>query len=228
MRILFALLTLGVGIALLAGGYRLARFVIPLWGFIAGLSVGGSIISSMAGTPFLGTAMGIIVGLILGIVFAALSYMFYSIAVVVLIGAAGFWAGSSFVQLFGFDPGILSALVGLALGIMVAIVALTLNAPKYALIIFTAAVGAMTAVGGMLLLFNKVPLDQFSYNAVNQSIADSFLWTLLALVLAGVSIAFQIRTTIRYSFEAWTMASFGDGGEGHPMPPTPTTTAGVH
>lgn len=227
MRILFALLTLIVGIALLVGGYRLARFVIPLWGFLAGLSVGGSIVSSMASTPFLGTAIGIIVGLFLGVIFAVLSYMFYSIAVVVLIGAAGYWAGSSFIQLFGFNPGVLSVVVGTALGIMVAIVALLLNAPKFVLIVISAAVGAMTVVGSILLLFNQIPLEEFSYHAVNQSVGNSFIWTLFALVLAGASIAFQIATTARYNFEAWTLSAYG-GDEGHHLPPTPTKPAGVH
>lgn len=227
MRILFALLTLVVGIALLVGGYRLARFVIPLWGFVAGLSVGGTVISHMANTPFLGTALGIIVGLFLGIVFAVLSYLFYSIAVVVLIGAAGYWAGSSFIQLFGFNPGVLSTIVGTALGIAVALVALLLNAPKYALVVITAAVGAMTSIGGILLLFNQIPLDEFSFSAINQSVGNSFIWTLLALVLTGASIAFQIVTTHRYSFEAWTLSSFGDD-DGHHMPTTPTKPAGVH
>lgn len=226
MRIVFALLTLAVGLAMLVGGYRLARFVIPLWGFVAGLSVGGGIIADMQNTPFLGTLLGVFVGAFLGIIFGALAYLYYTLAVLVMAGAAGYWMGSSFILLFGLDPGVLSVIVGSVLGIIFGVIALVLNAPKYVLIAFTGFAGAMAAVGGILLLFNQISLENFSYAAVNQSLSNSFIWTMLALVMAIAGIAFQARTTSNYNFETWAMD--GEDHGSHTFPTQPTHPTGAH
>jgi len=203
MRILFALLILLAGVALLARGYRFARILIPLWGFIAGLSIGGAIIADMDSAPFLGTVLGILVGLVLGAIFALLAYLYYAAAVVILAAAAGYWAGSSFITLLGFDAGFLSAAVGLLAGIAVAVAAILSNAPKYVLIFLTAMAGAMAVVGGVLLLFNQIPLDSFSYAAVNQALSVSFVWTIVAVASMIAGIVFQVRTTENYTLEAW-------------------------
>jgi hypothetical protein len=222
MRIIFALLTVFVGVLLLFGGYRLARFIIPIWGFVAGLSLGGAVYANMASTPFLGTVLGVIVGVVVGLLFALLAYFYYAIAVLVLIGGLGYWAGSSFILFFGFNPGILSFIVGLALGIMVGLLALYYNAPKWVLVVLSSLLGGMTTIGGVLLLFNTIPLSNFSYKAVNANISNSFWWTLVAGVLAIVGMIVQARSTRGYVLEEW-------GWSGHEHHPTPThTPAGVH
>jgi hypothetical protein len=203
VEILFALLTLLVGVALLFGGFRLARIIIPIWGFVAGLSIGGTIIANMASTPFLGTALGIVIGLLLGAVFALISYLYYSVAVLVLVGAVGFWAGSNFIMLLGINPGLLTTLSGVVLGLLLAIGSLIVDVPKYLLIFATAMGGAMAVVGSLLLMFNQIPLSAFNYATVNQSVSGSFGWTLVALVLMVTGIATQTRTTTDYQFEEW-------------------------
>jgi hypothetical protein len=225
MRILFALLTLLSGGVLLAMGYRVARFIIPIWGFVAGLSVGGAVMSGLNSTPFLGTFLGVLVGLALGVLFGILAYMYYAIAIVVLIGSIGYWVGSSFITFLGFNPGVLSFIVGLALGILAAIVALIWNAPKYTLIVGTSIAGAMAVIGGILLLFNQIPLDYFSYSAVNHTVNNSFLWSIVSLGLAVFGIVVQSRSTTQYSFEAWTYHH----NDGAMLPPTQHHSAGgVH
>lgn len=216
MTIIFALLMLAAGVALLARGYRLARFIIPLWGFVAGLSIGGAIIADMDSAPFLGTVLGVLVGLVLGAIFALLAYLYYAAAVVILAAAAGYWAGSSFITLLGFDPGFISAAVGLLAGIAVALAAILSNAPKYVLIFLTAMAGAMATVGGLLLLFNQIPLDSFSYAAVNQALNVSFGWTIVAVAFMVTGIVFQVRTTENYTLEAWMAGDHTTGyGTGH-------------
>src|SRR5947209_5172442 len=99
MRLLFALLCLGVGTSLLLFGYRFARLLMPLMGFILGLSFGGAIIADLAGTVFLGTALGVMVGIVSGVVLAALAYFFYYMAVAVTAISLGYLAGTSLVLL---------------------------------------------------------------------------------------------------------------------------------
>jgi hypothetical protein len=206
MTIVFALFALGVGISLLLIGYRLARFVIPLWGFLAGVALGGNVMTSMNDTPVLGTAVGIIVGMTMGLVFGLLAYLFYNVAIVVLMGGVGYWLGSSFVMLFGLDPGFLSVIIGLAVSILAAFAAIMFNAPKYVLIIGTSVAGALSTVGGLLVLFNQMSLEGFSYSAVAQSIENSLLWVLFAFSLFVLGVAFQAVTTMRYRFEAWALS----------------------
>jgi hypothetical protein len=216
MRIFFALLAAFAGVVLLFGGYRLARFIIPLWGFIAGLSLGGAVYSNMASTPFLGTALGILIGVLAGLVFALLAYFYYALAVIVLAGGLGYWAGSSFILLLGFNPGVLSFLVGLALGSAVGLLALYYNAPKWFLVLLTSLAGASAVVGGVLLLFNTIPLESFSYNAVNLVVSNSFWWSLIALALTVVGITTQYRTTHQYEIEEWGWTGHDNHHRHHP------------
>jgi hypothetical protein len=224
MTILVALLSIFVGIGLLFAGYRVARFIIPFMGFLAGLSIGGAVISNMADTPFLGTALGIIVGLGAGLFLAALAYLYYYVAVLVLAGAIGYWLGSGVILMFGVDPNFWSALFGVAGGLLFGILALIGDFPKYLLIALSAIGGAVVTVGGLMLLLHVIPLEVYSYTATHFAIANSFLWTVITLVLLGVGIAFQSSTTNGYLFHEWAM---GDDRH-HKMPPSTTSPTLQH
>ena len=220
MTILFALLSIIVGLALIFSGYRLARVILPVLGFLYGLSIGGAIIANSAHTPFLGTALGIITGLVLGIVFAALAYFYYYLAVVIMLGGLGYWAGSGFILLLGFSPGIISAIVGIVLGVVVGIIAVVSNAPRYILIALTSLAGAVASIGGVMLLFRVIPLDTFSYTTARVVISNSFWWSLSALILLAIGLVVQVNSTADYDFEEWAL------GNDHPAhhPPHGSTT----
>lgn len=203
MSILFALLSTVIGAVLLFGGYRLARILIPLWGFISGLSLGGAIMSDLASTPFLGSVAGILVGLVAGLAFAVLAYLYYSAAVIVAGGMLGYWIGSSFIVLLGLDPGFLSTTIGLMLGLLAGIGALLVNAPKYVLIILTSFAGAVTTVSGFMILFNAASLNDFNYQAVSSAISNSFIWSISTVILAAIGTAAQARLTADYTLEKW-------------------------
>lgn len=209
MEILFGLLCIAIGMTLIFGGYRLARFIIPLWGFLTGLSIGGSIISSMSDTPFLGSVLGVLVGIFLGGVLAVFSYVYYAVAVYVLFGSLGYWIGSSFIMLFGFNEGFLSVMTGLAFGILGGILAIFMNAPKYVLVIVTALAGAIASIGGLVLMFSpNVTLDAFSFSGVHEAIKDSGLWSLLALGLMFAGILVQALTAAHYhELEEWAQGA---------------------
>jgi hypothetical protein len=207
MRLFFAVLSVLLGLSLIFEGYRLGRFLIPLMGFLSGLSIGGAIIADVNNSGFLNTLWGVLVGTALGLLFAVFAYFYYTLAVVVLAGGLGYWMGSGFVLLFGFSPGTLSALVGIAIGILVAIGALMYNAPKYVLIVLTSVAGAVATVGGLMLLFNKIPLDAYSYTTAHIAISNSFWWSAAAVSAVVVGIITQIETTPEYEFEKWMIGT---------------------
>jgi hypothetical protein len=201
--VIFALFAGLLGLALCFGGYRLARILIPLWGLLAGFTLGAAGVSDALNNSFIGTTMGIIVGVIVGLVFALLAYFFFSLAVILFTASLGYWIGTSFVLFLGFDKGFLSAVIGIVIGAIFGFFALFGNLTKYYLIVLTAIGGAVVVLGGVMLLFNKIQLDAFNYAAVSQTVSNSWLALSLAAVLAVVGLAFQLKSNPNYTLEEW-------------------------
>lgn len=199
----FAIISVLLGLALTFGGYRLARVIIPLWGFFAGFTLGASGTSDALNSTFIGTTLGIVVGFFVGLLFALLAYFFFSLAIILFTASLGYWLGTSIVLFFGFNKGFLSATVGIILGIVFGLVALFGNFTKYYLMIVTAFGGAVVAFGGVLLLFNKIDLDAFNYAAASQAVSGSWFLALAALAVGVVGLVFQLRTNQDYQLEEW-------------------------
>lgn len=208
--LLFAIFAAGLGAALVFAGYRLARVIIPLWGFFAGFTLGAAGVSDALNNSFLGTTMGVVVGLVVGLVFALLAYFFFSLAIVLFSASLGYWFGTSMVLFLGFNKGFLSAIVGISLGVIVGIIALFSNFPKYYLIITTSIGGAAAVLGGIMVLLNKIQLDAFSYATVSQEVSNSWFWLILAVLVAGVGIVFQVKSNPNYTLEEWGSLSGGE------------------
>lgn len=202
-EVLFALIAGGVGLALCFAGYRLARILIPIWGFFAGFTIGAAGVSDALNTGFISSTLGIVVGLLVGLVFALFAYFFFSLAIVLLSASLGYWLGTSMVLFLGFDKGFLSAALGIILGAIAAIIALVINAPKYYLIIVTGIGGAVVLISGFMLLFGKLELDTFNYAAASSAVTSSWLWITISAVLAIMGMAFQVKSNPDYTLEPW-------------------------
>jgi len=202
-ELIFALFAGLLGLALVFGGYRLARILIPLWGLFAGFTLGAAGVSDALNNGFIGTTMGIIAGVVVGLVFAALAYFFFSLAVILFSASLGYWFGTSMVLFLGFNKGFLSAIVGIVIGAFVGLVALFGNIPKYFLITISAIGGAMAVLGSIMLLLDKIQLDAFNYADVSQAVTASWFWLILAVLLAGVGFVFQVKANPDFTLEQW-------------------------
>lgn len=202
-ELLFLILSGLLGVTLLFAGYRLARFLIPLWGFFVGFMLGAAGVSDALNNVFLGTTMGIVVGLAVGLLFAVLSYFFYSLAIILFLATLGYWLGTSVVHMFGINNGFLAGAAGIALGAVVGIVALFTNVPKYVLIFASSVAGAVTLAGGVMVLFNKIEVQSYSYAQATSAVSSSWLWSVIVIVLAVVGIVFQVRSNASYTLEQW-------------------------
>ena len=81
--------------------------------------------------------------------------------------------------------------------------------------------GSSYHIGGMLVLFNVIPVELYSYTAAQIGIANSFLWTLAALALFALGIVSQINLNRGYEFEAWSLGHDVDDTTHHtPAQPT--------
>lgn len=203
-EVLFALLAGGLGVLLLATGYRFARILIPIWAFFAGFAVGAAVFADATNAGFIANTLGIITGLIVGLVFALFSYFFYSLAVVLLGATTGYWIGTAFVSWLGFSKGFLSAVVGISLGVVFALLTIGLNVAKYLLIALTSIAGAVAVVGGIFVLFNKIELSAFDYTTASAAIGNSVLWSIVTFVLIIIGVVVQTITTNEYLLEDWT------------------------
>jgi hypothetical protein len=200
--LLIGIAAMGIGTLLCFAGYKVARILIPIWGFFAGFFMGAAGVSDALNNQFLGTTLGIVVGLILGLVFGLFAYFFFSLAIVLMGASFGYWLGTGLVTMLGFNKGFLSATVGISIGVVFAILAIVINAPKYYLIVTTAFAGAVSVFVGFLILINKINLESLSYidgNDINVSV----LWSILAALLGIFGLIFQVLNNKNQEIEKW-------------------------
>lgn len=192
-----------VGLLLVFSGYAFARILLTIWGFVIGVLLGGSLLNDLSSSGFLNTTLGIILGIVLGLVFAALVYFFFYVAIVFAGAALGFSIGSGFLQLFGMDPNFLTAMLGIAVGVIFGIAFIVFNLPRAYLIVVTALGGAVLTIGGLLLAFNQIPLEYFSYQTARIAVDNSIFWSIGAFALAVFGVVVQSMVSSNADIEGW-------------------------
>jgi hypothetical protein len=184
-------------------GYRLFMILLPIWGFFFGFGLGAQAIQALLGDAFLGTVTSWVVGFIVALVFAFLSYLFYFCAVAVLAGAIGYALGVGLLQLIGIDFGLIDWLVGMVVGIIFAVGTLVLNIQKWVIIIGTALLGAGIVLGTFLMLFGSAPPAELTHNPVRVVLQSGPFWILVFLVIAALGAAAQISAGRRQEVEEY-------------------------
>jgi hypothetical protein len=197
------------GLVLAFAGYRFFLILLPIFGFFFGLAFGAQAIQALFGQAFLATVTSWVVGFIVGLVFAVLSYLFYLFAVALIAGALGYAVTVGVVQWIGLPMGWLLWIIGVVVGIIVAIVTLRFNIQKWVIIVATSVLGAGAIVGTLVLLFN--PHAQFMENPVRVALNTSWFLVIVFIVVAVLGILAQIRANRNFtidSYDRWsTMGS---------------------
>lgn len=181
------------GTALTFAGYRLFIFLLPIWGFFFGLGLGAQSVQVLFGDGFLATVTSWVVGFVVALVFALLSYAFYAFAVAIIGGSLGYAVAVGLLTWIGLDMGLIVWLVGLVAGVIMAIVTIALNLQKWVVIAATSILGAATVFGTILLMFN--PASQVMESPVKTMLSTSPLIAILFLVVAGLGIYMQYVST---------------------------------
>ena len=203
---LIGVLILLVGAAFCFAGYRFFQILIAVWGFFAGFNLGDAAMTALFGQNFLGTATGWILGLVIGLVLAALAYLFYYFAVVLLGASAGYSLGSGLMAALGLNnPGFLSVTVGIVLAVVFALLIVFLNLPKLLIMLYTAFGGGVAMLTGLLVLLGQVSVVSLQYGIAVALIRASWFWGFMAIVLTVVGFLVQWRTMQEYTL-AWTEA----------------------
>jgi hypothetical protein len=210
------LFTIIIGVMLMFSGYQLFRVLIPVWGLFVGFIWTAQIIAVGLGTGFLTTVTSWVVGILVGVIFAIFAYMFYEIAVGVLIGFLGYWVVGSFMMLSGVAQGVFVTSVASIAGVIFGASAVYMHAPKGLLIVLTALAGATTAIAGFLVLFGQLPVDILGSGLISTIISYSFGWTFvwIALVIVGVIAQLQILNTMTSEYSGYQRRITYTGAKG--------------
>lgn len=125
--------------------------LLPIWGFLVGFTFGANAIFYIAGADhgFFADALAIVSGLVVGVLFAVLSYLYYYFAVILLGGAIGYALGVGVMDFFNLSGAeILTFIVGVVVGGIFAFGFIILAMPAVLAIWGTALGGAVTLVTG--------------------------------------------------------------------------------
>jgi hypothetical protein len=188
-------------------GTRLFWIILPIWGFFFGLAIGGQGVQALFGDGFLSTAFSWIVAFFLGLIFALLSYLFWYVAVALVGGYLGYAIVVGFFGLIGVDLGVLVWILGVAAGIVFAVLTMMLNIQKWVVVIGTSLLGAAGVVGTFLVLFNQLTPQQLADHPVKVVTDAGFGWAVLVVVIAVLATAFQSMTTQTWQathYNRWT------------------------
>lgn len=197
-----SILTFLLGLAALLSGYRVFLLLLPIWGFFAGFFIGATVITLLLGDGFLVTVTGWVVGFILGLIFAILSYLFYIVGVAIVAGSIGYALGAGLMYALIPDANIIAFLIGLIIAIIVAGITLVLNLQKWIIIVITALGGSTAILTSLLLFFGRIGLADLGNNPVQPIIQDSFFWFIFWFLLAAIGFTAQATTTQAYVLEA--------------------------
>jgi hypothetical protein len=213
-----SLIALLFGFVVAFGGYRFFLVLLPIWGFMFGFGLGAQSIQAIFGTGFLSDVTSWVVGFVIALIFAALSYLFYFAAVAIIAGSFGYALGAGLMLAISPELTFLAWVIGLTSGIIFAVAALWLNIQKPVIIIATALLGAGIIVGTFLFVLGGLPSAELTENPVRAALQGSPLWMITYLLIAGLGIAGQFLTTRR-----WEIVTYNRWDEPSPITPSQST-----
>jgi hypothetical protein len=191
--IIIGLLAIGIGLAWAFYGLKLFTILLPLWAFFFGLVAGAQWGQDVFGQGFFTTVLSWIIGLVVGIVLAAISFFWYYAAIVILGGAVGYALGVGFFDWLGLGTGALAVIVGLILGAIFAIGTFILGVPVILVMVFSAFSGAVAAVNGVFIFLGLVKLEDLGWGIFGSLLHQGVLGVIAAIVLGAAALYWQIR-----------------------------------
>lgn len=187
-----------VGLAAAFSGYPLFRILLPILGFLTGFSLAFSAIQGAFGPGVWSALVAIIPALVLGLILAAISYLYFAIGVIIL-GASLVAAAFAYIgQAVGLrEDGFLVLLLTIAGAIIGGIVVATKGLQDDLVIYVTAIAGTGLVLLAVFLTFGNVSLSDLYNNGILRSIGSavdsSWIWLFAWIGGAAVAVSAQRR-----------------------------------
>jgi Domain of unknown function (DUF4203) len=194
--IVVGLLALVIGLGWAFYGLKVFTILLPIWAFFFGLTSGAQWSQDIFGQGFLSTVLSWGIGLVFGLVLAAISYLWYYAAVTIAGGALGYMLGVGFMDWLGIDAAILGIVVGLIVGAVFAAATFLLGVPAWLIIIFSGISGAAAAVSGVLIVFGQIKVEDLGSGVIRSLLTNTDfgpIGIIAWVVLAAVAIFWQLR-----------------------------------
>lgn len=207
-NMLVGLLLAFLGLLVCFAGLRVFFITLPIVGFISGFYLGAAGIAAAFGEGFLSSLTAIFAGIVLGLIFAVLSYLFWYIGALLAAGSVGAFIGSGLMNALGIETDWIVFLAATTGGIILFALALILALPVYVVIVNTALFGAAGVIAGVLLLFNQIDRVHLGYGLVWAMIEASLFWLIVWIALSAVGMVLQLRTVaaVRLPEDRWVPA----------------------
>lgn len=180
------------GLALVFAGYKFFRVLLPIWGFFFGLVFGAQSIQVLFNQSFLTTITSWMVGFIVGLLFAVLSYPFYLFAVALISASLGYLVVVGIWLWLRLPFGFVMWIVAILVSIAFVVLTFVLKLQKWVIVVATAILGAGVMVWVMTALFN--PITRLLENPVQVMLNTSPLLLILFLLLVIFGIIVQARS----------------------------------
>lgn len=208
MDVVVGVLALVVGAAVCISGVRLFVFMLPVWGFVTGFFAGAGLITAAVGDGFLSTTLGIVTGVVLGVAFAALSYLFWYVGVLLAAGSLGALIGGSLIGTLGATSSVLTFIVTLALAAVFVFGAIAFRLPVLLVIFLTALGGGALFIGGFLLTLGRIDRAELATTVLWERLADNwFLWIVWMIsALIGFGMQWSLVDSLRMPETRWGRA----------------------
>jgi hypothetical protein len=191
--VIIGLLAIVIGLAWAFYGLKLFAILLPIWAFFFGLIAGAQWGVEIFGQGFFASVLSWGIGLVFGLVLAAISFFWYYAAIVILGGAVGYALGVGFFDWLGLGTGFIVVLIGLIVGAIFAIGTFTLGVPILLVMVFSAFSGAAAAVNGVLILFGTIKLDTLDQGIFGALFTQGIVGTVIFLVLGAAALFYQMR-----------------------------------
>lgn len=197
-----------LGLTLAFSGLRVFFAMLPIVGFITGFFAGATLITYWLGDGFLSTVTGWVVGAVLGIGFALVSYLWWYAGALLAAGSSGSLLLSGIFSMFGVNNGVVLTIIAIVGAIAFIMLALVLNLPIYIVLWNTAILGAHGVIAGLLLIFNLVDREEFDWGVSRAIVHESWFWWIVMVVIAIVGIFSQMRIIDRVTLpqNRWSKA----------------------
>jgi hypothetical protein len=191
--VIIGIIAILIGAALCFRGYLLMRIIIPIWGAFAGFALGAGLIAG-SDDGFLKTGLAWAVGFGFALVFGLLAYLYYEFSVLLTMASLGFVLGVALMTALGVRWEWLIVLVGIAVGAVLATLAIVGELPMLLLTVLSSMAGASLVLGGIALVSNTINLDQIGEDgAITDTINRGPWWFILFGGLTVLGIVLQVR-----------------------------------
>ena len=191
--IIIGLLAIGIGLAWAFYGLKLFTILLPLWAFFFGLVAGAQWGADIFGQGFFATVLSWGIGLVFGLVLAAISFFWYYAAIVILGGAVGYALGIGFFEWLNLGTGFIAIVIALIVGAIFAVGTFVLGVPVVLVMVFSAFSGAAAVVNGVLIFLGQIKLDTLDTGIFGSLLTNGVVGIVAFLVLGAVALYWQIR-----------------------------------